>query len=443
MEEIEIVDRNYENVKEAADESKIEKVRLTGKSKSAIDLIFFNTKRLSHKASMLNEEADLIAKSVEKAKNSGTMDAGTESILNFEVTRLRKKALKATEKSKNSYKRAIRVKEFMCKHMLNKAESLLGAVDVDAINIENIADIVENSFEKGTTTTKQTQSPNIDSIDSSNIEKAVDSNIELQNKIDDSITKKAEDTVTTNSFGNTVEDGTYSFTKNDIIQDDISGINQVVSSFNGTSPRNRMLYETDEQYNEFLDKYYNQESSSLKNKESEKNEEVSTDSKGSMIVPEIKAFFENSAIDHILGNESTVEQEKSDLYKDATATLNDSSTTIDDLERLRRALEEERNKKDKLTKELEEKRLAAEIAEKEAEKAEKEKQEKIQLVNDELAQYKKANEALQSQTKQIEEVTQQKISRRQNAMNYIASLDEMIDSSIGKSSDLSINRGGK
>lgn len=118
--------------------------------------------------------------------------------------------------------------------------------------------------------------------------------------------------------------------------------------------------------------------------------------------------------------------ELNDKVDDFINKADNGGISIEDLEQLRRALDAERNKSKELKRELEEKRIKEAEATREAERAEQAKQEKLRFVNDALNAYKEENERLINESRQLDESAQQKISKKQQAMSTIASLNEMI-----------------
>lgn len=130
--------------------------------------------------------------------------------------------------------------------------------------------------------------------------------------------------------------------------------------------------------------------------------------------------------DELKEETKSVEMGLNDTIDDIINKADNGGVSIEDLEQLRRALDAERNKSKELKKELEEKRIKEAEATREAERAEQAKQEKLKFVNDALLAYKEENERLINESKQLDESAQQKISKKQQAMSTIASLNEMI-----------------
>ncbi len=189
------------------------------------------------------------------------------------------------------------------------------------------------------------------------------------------------------------------------------------------------------QENSALDNLVDESESDVQLNNTESTEDsILSDSVESSIIPEIRNYFAENKLDDSI-NEGAISENigeeamlESDLYSKISDSLDneDNIVTIDDLNELRQALQNERNRKNQLTRELEQKQFAQAEAEREMEEAERTKQEKIQLVNEELAAYRKENDDLKTQTMQIEEQTKEQISKRRDAMNYISLLDQMM-----------------
>lgn len=154
----------------------------------------------------------------------------------------------------------------------------------------------------------------------------------------------------------------------------------------------------------------------------------------SSIVPEIKDYFQNNSFDGIISDnvvndtneEVYVEQSNDDLFNQVSSSIDNENTTIEELDKLREALQMERERRARLTQELEEKQMAAAVAEKEEQEAEREKQAKIVEYNEELNALRSENAGLQEQTKIIEEKTQETNSNVVNMRNYVSALNEIM-----------------
>ena len=153
-------------------------------------------------------------------------------------------------------------------------------------------------------------------------------------------------------------------------------------------------------------------SEDLVSSEEEKTEEVST--------------VEESDFSEKVEEPTPIVETSENIVSKVNDSLNNQNITSMDLLKLREELEAERNRKSQLTEELQEKMKQAAVAEKEAAAALQEQQEKMKLVQDELAAYKEENKRLVDQTQKVEETTQRQISMRQQSLDYINSLNEMM-----------------
>ena len=395
MENIDIIDKDYSEVSKAENDSRRNddrRVRLTENSKKAIDSIaYWNSRRLDERRQKTVERIN----EIENAQASGGLDYIDSNVMKIELQTLKARELRYSKRIDKSCRRALKVAAFMENNIISKfVRYIKSKIDVSDINNNAIATMIDREFNNPTPENEAT--------------------IEEKNEVS-AINNPEVPAIDVDSF--------YHMTKDQIIQDDLSvpkvevpiiekkeEIDEVYELGNSTSedeiekPRDRGIYETDTEYNDYLNGFYGQKNGMLNNENNQNNQ---------------------------------------DLYAMVSKTLVNGNTTIDDLERLRSALETERNTKSQLTRELEEKRMEAAVAQKEAEEAEKEKQAKIRLVNDELAAYREENERLKAKTKEVVDETQRKISMRQETMNYIDSLNQMIGSQAVNVRNNENSRGGK
>lgn len=270
---------------------------------------------------------------------------------------------------------------------------------------------------------------------------------------------------------NTVKKYTESVPKvdvNDVNTDEIA--NTVVENFDfyninqqPDTSENDNFYKEDDKQNE-NDSIDIQEESTLDNLvNSYENESINEDEQSILdssnseieknIVPEIKDYFQNNNFEGIISDnvvsndeeEVYAEQSNDDLFNQVSSSIENENTTIEELDKLREALQMERERRARLTQELEEKQMAAAVAEKEEQEAEREKQAKIVEYNEELNALRNENAGLQEQTKIIEEKTQETNSNVVNMRNYVSALNEiMMDvSSQNSFGDISVEKGRK
>ncbi len=163
------------------------------------------------------------------------------------------------------------------------------------------------------------------------------------------------------------------------------------------------------------------------------------------IVPEIQDYFASHDIEGSINDEfdneivetdeKTYEQPSLDLYSEVDSVLNDSSSTILDLNEVREKLQNERARKARLTQELEEKQMEAAQAEREEQEALREQEAMIMAYNDEYSALINENEGLEEQTRIIEEKTQETNSNVVSIRDYVSALESIMnESSYGQNS---------
>lgn len=432
MEQVEVVDRDYTEVEEAENDSRkrnAPKIKLTAISEKVFDSIYAGVRRTEKKL----EKVESKIQEAERKQKENVEQQGIKGYVSYVVADIKKNILqKKKYKLKNQIeiknRRAVRIHDTMKKSMIYKYIEGLNNLDVNEIDRNSISDAVEEAFDSMSKNDNNSQ----------NINEPVQ-NVEV-----------TENDNTMNA------DSLYSVMENESIPE-------------FEKPRDRNTNETDDQYNEYLKKFYStepefktnynengliegtyrlkkdeivQDDVDLKNNVIEEKSNVESTFEAPTIIPEFQQFFDSiPKFESILESEKEVETDSisvgddnnvntntvnEEIFSKINDSLNDENITSSDLAKLREELEAERNKKNKLTEELEEKMKRAAVIEKEAAAALQEQKEKMKLVRDELAAYKEENKKLETQAQQVEESTQRQISIRQQSLNYINSLNEMM-----------------
>lgn len=430
MEQVEVVDRDYEGVDRAEHDSRkrnTAKIKLTAVSKKVIDSIYAGVRKTEKKL----EKVESKIKEAERKQTEDVEAQGIKGYISFIVTDIKKKILqKKKYRLKNQIeiknRRAVRIHDKMKKSMLYKYLERLNNLDVNEIDRNSISEAVEKAFNNMSKDDNNSQSIN-----------EPEKNIEVT---------ESDAVVNDDSLNSLIE-------------------NESISEFE--KPRDRNTNETDDQYNEYLKKFYSpepefktnynenvliegtyrlkkdeiiQDDLAFKNDFVAEKTNVESEFKAPTVIPEFQQFFDSiPKFDSIseqekegepdfmsISNDNNANTVNEEIFSKVNDSLNDENITSSDLAKLREELETERNKKNKLTEELEEKMKRAAVIEKEAAAALQEQKEKMKLVRDELAAYKEENKRLETQAQKVEESTQRQISIRQQSLNYINSLNEMM-----------------
>lgn len=174
------------------------------------------------------------------------------------------------------------------------------------------------------------------------------------------------------------------------------------------------------------------------------------------IVPEIKDYFaenknifiDESKIDTPVAHEiietrfeePVVHEAKG--YREMSDSIDGFST--EELNNLRRALQNERKRREELTKELEEREVAAAATKRELEQVTRMREEKISELKAFKEDIKRNNENLESQTRKVEESRQENISKIHSMYDTIADIDDMLGGNSTKdrssSSEIGVSR---
>ena len=122
---------------------------------------------------------------------------------------------------------------------------------------------------------------------------------------------------------------------------------------------------------------------------------------------------------------------ESERYREVSDSIDGFS--VDELNNLRKALQSERKRREELTKELEEREVAAAATKKELEQVTRMREEKINELKAFKEDIKRNNENLESQTRKVEERRQENISRIHNMYDTIADIDDMLGGDSARS----------
>lgn len=390
--------RDYSSSENEKNKKEDKKVKLTEKSKKNIETKnkFLFSNAMKHMQTSLNyeEKADKVEN---KLADQTKLSLEESAILDMQLISLRNMQYHYSEKAVKSYARAIQVKEFMEKNIVDrfknfclkiseKVNSFATKLNVTEVNVPNVDKLFNRPKDKDDI-----------EIDLSALDEEIKKSKEELGKQSSDIVEEKEPIENSASL--------YSYKKDDIVQDSI----------------------------------YSEDSS---NSLSE-----NTDN-------ELKANTENSVVDvpfskfegNSISSENPVSIPFEDFEKNLSSiseNIDNESYTINDLEALRNAIEQERKTQEELKNRLESQRIEKENAEKEAMEAEKEKEAKIKFANEQLAAYRAENQKLKNQQIEVEQETQRKLSARRAAMNQIAEINQMLAGGNLNNSTANSNRRGK
>lgn len=427
MDQIEIVDREYSKVKNESNKQEDSRVRLTEKSKTKIDIVFLGAINKMKKSHEYEEKAKEMEKRIVEANVPENSIKGI--LMEMELIELKEKQYKYSDKAYGSYRKAIRIKEFMKTNIVSKFNKFVNSIrnkfDVGDVTVSSINEL----FEKEENSRKYINLGEVaENVNDITAEK-------LQEEIENSFKNEEIVNPEENSIPSVEQEETYQE-------------NESKTQFNLVNEFDKIIENQNSKQDEFENKIVNEQ----ENKEENNSTLYSLTAKD---IIQDDVMFNKPILDDLALNQSvegtinedvfsipniTVEKEEKreeNLYTKVTNSLENEETTIDDLEKLRQALEIEKNKQDDLKDSLEKTRIQAETAEKEAVEAEKLKEEKIRLANEKLAAYRAENERLKSQKEKVEIETLKKVSVRQAAMNQIEEIDKMLGTGATVSKEIS------
>ena len=394
MADIEIVDREYDRVDEAESDVRKKpttKVKLTEASRKVIDFVYASARRKEKKLEAIDEKINEKEKDVKE--NYDEMGMLSSMISMIEIENLRKKKHKLSSKISRANRRAVRIEKWLKKTIIFRFLNMLNKLDVNKVDRESISNNIDKEFKSFSNSNKE----------ENKMENQSDINVP-RDRFANETDKEYTDYLRSHYSPETsidLSEGTYSFKKDQIIQDDLSI--PTVTSTPTVIP----------EFQQFFD--------SIPRVEKAKED---TDS-------ELQRMKEIPSVDE-------------DIVSKANEGLNNPNVTADYLTSLREKLEAARARKTVLTDEVAKKETTLTTAEKEAAAAEKEKNEKIRLVQNELKAYDEENKKLEEQKQQLEEKTQRQISMRQQSLDTISVLNEMMgDRAVNVSIQQGMSKGGK
>ncbi len=431
MENVEMVYRDYSRVDNADNDSrKVEdrQVKLTGQSDSIIEKKFeeaiqnLNDKKQQVKNQMINIENKINNLDYDK-------DAINIERLRVRLVKLSEQKFKLSRKVEKTYK-ALKVVESMHRNMNRRLSKIFSKINVKKVNTQNIADMVEKGFQQRTSETKEKSGENMDYNDIRNMVESQFNNdgsthsSQIEKNVQDGLTSISE-----NSDYSLPLSSQYNVSKKNIIQDDLSISDDEYNFNNDINKANESNFQSEFDTPSSFD-----ETEEVTLTDDDSQEKLDIEQPKDYTIPTtIASDIEGSINSDIFKNNDSEENyagKEADIYRTVASSLENNTTTIDDLELLRQALEAEKVRQNQLQKTLEAEQMAASNAAKEARQAEQEKNEKIKQANkrlqEQLQQCRKENEEIVSQTGAVVKERQESISMREQAIASIASIDAMI-----------------
>ena len=465
MENVGVLDRDYRRIFNAESDlrkKEARKVKLTEVSKKVIDKVFSITLNVK-KFDQINK----IDEKIKEKEDRLQQEHGFLEHIQIEndIALLKKRRFTKKESARKSYRRALRITEFMKNDM--KKNTLFRWLGLEKY-IDETAEATKRKYNntENNIANNMENSMDVNGIDRNMVENVVNEAFENINEIDRSMIENAVNEAFENLNNNRNESNDNETSKSTAKNYENSKENENVTVTNKETdnveigrPREKFAYETDKEYNDFLKSFYSTESSENVNENtvsegiySLRKDEIIKDDlsvphkfKLPSVVPEVNQFFDS--IPNEVVNESTNLLDKKvddDIVSKVNDSLNDNNVTSAYLVELRNQLEAERNRKTRLTEELEAKRQRAAEAEKEVAAALREQEEKMRLVQNELEAYKEENKRLENQTQQVEETTQRQNSMRQQTLDTINALNEMMGSrAVNIITEKESGKGGK
>lgn len=365
MEQVDILgdDRDYSSVENDKNKRETKRVKLTEKSKKNVESKnkFLFSGAMTHMQTSLDyeEKADKVEK---KLDSQNDLSLEEKAILNLQLTSLRSKQYHYSNKAVKSYNRAIAIKEFMRKNIVDKfrkfclgisekLDSFATKLNVTEVNVPNVDKLFNRSKEN----------KNDIEIDFSALDEEIEKS-RIQSKQqpivgDENSEKKVES-----------EDSVYHFNRENIIQNDIDMGRQ------------------------------DDESEGL----SKNGEDI----------------FEDFG-----SNEAEMTTDFSSIF---AGGVNSDTSVDEELGALCDALVQAKKDHLELKNDLEQQVIKKENSKKEAEAAKSEMLEKMEAVKKKLKLYEAENEELRNQQLEVERETERNVSARQAALNSIDALDKML-----------------
>lgn len=394
MEQVDILgdDRDYSSVENDRNKKETKRVKLTEKSKKNIESKnkFLFSGAMAHMETSLSyeEKADKVEK---KLDSQDDLSLEEKAILNLQLTSLRSKQYHYSNKAVKSYNRAIAIKEFMKKNVVDKfrkfylkisekLDSFTSNLNVAEVNVPNVDKLFNRSKEN-----KNDIGIDFSALDEEIEKSKIQSN--QQPVVGDENTEKKADS----------EDSVYHFNRENIIQDDIDMGRQDDES-EGLSENSEDVFEY------FVD-----------NKNVIPTVSNSTNT--------ISSVEDNSM-------DSEVNTDFSSIF---ASGVNGNASVDEELDALCEALVRAQQDHLELKNDLEQQMIQKENSEKEAKAAESEMLEKMKAAREQLEIYRAKNAKLRNQQIEVEKETKRNISAKQAALNSIDALDKMLAGEVKSS----------
>lgn len=426
MKQAEVVDRDYAEVDNAENDSRkrnTPKIKLTEVSKKMIDSVYAGVRRTEKKL----EKVESKIKEAEIKQTAGVELQGIKGYVSFIVTDIKKKILQKKKfKLQNQIeiknRRAVRIHAMMKKSMLYKYLERLNNLDVNEIDRNSISEAVEKAFDS------MSKNDNNSNQNKQEIEK------------------------------NTVVPGNGPITNDESLKSVMDNDNISESE----KPRDRNINENDDEYNEYLKKFYSpefttnynedgliegtyklrkdeitQDDLAFKNDFVAEKTNVESEFKAPTVRPGFQAEQEKEVeIDSmsIVNDNSNANTVNEELFNKINDSLNDENITSNDLAKLLEELNAVRNNNNKLTEGLDEIVQLDTDMKKQVSAVDQEEREKTELLKEQVEVYKAANSRLKAQIKEVENSVEIQNSILQQKSNNIKLIDEMLSAHTVNSS---------
>lgn len=387
MEQVDILgdDRDYSSVENDRNKKETKRVKLTEKSKKNVESKnkFLFSGAMAHMETSLSyeEKADKVEK---KLDSQDGLSLEEKAILNLQLTSLRSKQYHYSNKAVKSYNRAIAIKEFMKKNVVDKfrnfclkisekLDSFASNLNVAEVNVPNVDKLFNRSKEN----------KNDIGIDFSALDEEIEKSRIQSNQQpvvgDENIEKKVDS-----------EDSVYHFNRENITQDDI-GMGRQDDESEGLSEN------SEDVFGYFVDN---------------KN-----------VIPTVSnsANTVSSVEDNSMDSEVTT-----DFSSIFASGVNGNASVDEELDALCEALVRAQQDHLELKNDLEQQMIQKENSEKEAKAAESEMLEKMKAAREQLELCEAENKKLRNQQLEVEKETKRNLSARQAALNSIDALDKML-----------------
>lgn len=386
IDQVNILDRYCRRSKEHESEKKRnKKIKFTENSnsniKSSSNFLFTGARTHMQTSLDYEEKADKVEK---KLDSQDDLSLEEKAILNSQLTSLRSMQYYYSSKAVKSYNRAIAIKEFMKKNVVDKfrnfclkisekLDSFASNLNVAEVNVPNVDKLFNRSKEN-----KNDIGIDFSALDEEIEKSRIQSN--QQPVVGDENTEKKVDS----------EDSVYHFNRENITQDDI-GMGRQDDESEGLSEN------SEDVFGYFVDN---------------KN-----------VIPTVSnsANTVSSVEDNSMDSEVTT-----DFSSIFASGVNGNASVDEELDALCEALVRAQQDHLELKNDLEQQMIQKENSEKEAKAAESEMLEKMKAAREQLELCEAENKKLRNQQLEVEKETKRNLSARQAALNSIDALDKML-----------------